>query len=55
MCPFVSALMWITCPISWPIGKLLDLLLGEHKFQRYGNEQLKKLVMLHSIDALKSV
>lgn len=55
MCPVVHALMWLTCPVSWPIAKLLDILLGEHKFQRYDNDQLKKLVMLHSIDALKKV
>ncbi len=47
--------MWLTILISWPIGWLLDKLLGEHKFQRYDNDQLKKLVMLHSIQALKKV
>jgi CBS domain containing-hemolysin-like protein len=47
--------MWITCIISWPLAKLLDCLLGEHKFQRYDNDQLKKLVMLHSVNALKKV
>lgn len=48
MCPVVLTLMWITAPVSWPIAKILDIWLGEHLFQRYDNDQLKKLVMLHS-------
>jgi len=55
MCPVVSVLMWVTWIISFPIAKFLDWLLGEHKFQRYDNDQLKKLVLLHSVNALKSV
>lgn len=55
LCPVVLTLMWITSPISWPIAKILDLLLGEHHLQRFDNNQLKKLVMLHSRDALKKV
>ena len=55
MCPVVQTLMWITCIVSYPIGKLLDKLLGEHKFQRFDNDQLKKLVLLHSVNALKAV
>lgn len=38
MCPIVYMLMWLTCFISWPIAKILDKMLGEHKFQRYDND-----------------
>ncbi len=55
MAPIVQTLMWITWLISYPIGKILDKLLGEHKFQRYDNDQLKKLVLLHSVKALQEV
>ena len=55
MCPVVLFLMWVTFPISWPIAKILDFMLGEHHLFRYNNDQLKKLVMLHSIHALKKV
>jgi hypothetical protein len=47
--------MWGTCIVSYPIGKLLDYLLGENKFKRYDNDQLKNLVLLHSVKALKEV
>lgn len=52
MCPLVLTLMWCTGPVSWPIARILDIWLGEHTFQRYDNDQLKKLVMLHSQQAL---
>lgn len=47
--------MWLTWIISYPIAKFLDWLLGQHQIQRYDNDQLKKLVLLHSVNALKSV
>jgi len=47
--------MWLTCPISWPIGKLLDKLMGEHEIQRFDNDQLKNLILLHSKKALETL
>lgn len=55
MCPIVLVLMWLTAPVSFPIAKLLDHWLGEHTFQRYDNDQLMKLVRLHSVQALRSI
>lgn len=42
--PFVYFLMWITSPVSWPVAKLLDCILGEHKLTRFSNTQFKALV-----------
>ena len=35
--PLVMFLMWITSPISWPVAKILDAALGEHKVYRFDN------------------
>ena len=47
MANFVLALMWIFAPITWPIAKLLDRLLGEDHGQTYNKPGLKTLVTLH--------
>jgi metal transporter CNNM len=31
MCPIVTGFMWLTCPISWPIAKILDKMMGKHE------------------------
>jgi CBS domain containing-hemolysin-like protein len=49
--PFVRLLMIITWPISWPLGKLLDLILGTKAGALLGRRQLKALVDLHHKDA----
>jgi len=54
-CPIVYGLMWLTAPLSWPFAKFLDWMMGEHKVQRFDNDQLKTLILLHSKDALKDV
>lgn len=47
MSPFVLVLMWIFAPITWPIAKLLDWLLGEDHGTTYKKAGLKTLVDLH--------
>lgn len=45
---FVKGLQIITFPIAWPLGKLLDLLLGKHEGALYKNNELKEFVTLHA-------
>ena len=44
--PVVRALMWLTAPLSWPMGKVLDWLLGSDR-ALLGRRQLRALVDLH--------
>lgn len=52
MCPIVLGLMYITSPITWPIAKALDVWMGEHKAQRFKNQELQELLKLHSEEAI---
>lgn len=47
--------MYFTAPVSWPIAKLLDFLLGEHKFGRFNASQLGGLIEMHSYQTLKEM
>ena len=55
MAPIVYFLMKITSPISWPLAKILDLIMGEHEITRVNNVELKHLIKLHTKDALRDV
>lgn len=45
--PVVRALMWVMFPISWPLGKLLDWILGTESGMLLGRRQLSALVDIH--------
>ena len=46
--PFVRALMWLTAPLSWPLGRALDRVVGEaHASTRLDRAQIGTLIGLH--------
>lgn len=47
--------MYLSSPISFPIAKLLDFLLGQHSKSRFLNNDLKALIELHTINALEKM
>ena len=53
--PLTRFLMIISWPLSFWIGKLLDIILGEHHKSRFLNSDLKALVELHTYQALKKL
>ncbi|GMF54037.1 unnamed protein product [Phytophthora fragariaefolia] len=47
LCPFVRVLMAITCPIAYPISRVLDMWLGDdHDPAQYKRKEIKALVTL---------
>lgn len=50
--PLTRLLMYVTLPISYPLGMLLDILLGKHTKSRFMNSDLKSLIELHTFSAL---
>ncbi|KAF8055113.1 CBSDUF3 [Scenedesmus sp. PABB004] len=48
--PVVRVLMWATAPVSWPIARALDWLLG-HEDVTLGKRQIRALVDLHRTSA----
>ena len=47
LAPFTYALMVITYPLSFPIAKFMDLVVGKHGKTRFCNSDLKGLIELH--------
>jgi metal transporter CNNM len=46
--PFVRALMWLTAPLSWPLGRALDRVVGKaHASTRLDRAQIGTLIGLH--------
>ncbi|KAJ9520456.1 hypothetical protein QJQ45_000204 [Haematococcus lacustris] len=46
----VLGLKWLTCPVSWPLARALDLLLGKEGHNMFKRKQLKTLIDLHGAD-----
>ena len=55
LAPLTRFLMIISWPLSFWLGKLLDIILGEHHKSRLLNSDLKALVELHTYQALKKL
>jgi metal transporter CNNM len=53
--PVTRFLMVASSPISYPIAKALDYLLGEHHKSRFLNNDLKALIELHTFNSLKNM
>ncbi|XP_044508574.1 DUF21 domain-containing protein At2g14520-like [Mangifera indica] len=51
--PFVRVLVWVCCPVAFPISKLLDYLLGHGHVALFRRAELKTLVDLHGNEAGK--
>lgn len=47
--PIVKCIMFLFSPISYPIAKLLDCVLGEEHGKKFKNDDLKALVSLHEV------
>jgi len=53
--PMTRFLMIISWPITYWLGKCLDIILGEQGKTRYQNQDLKCLVEMHTYEALKKI
>lgn len=53
--PLTRCLMLISWPITFWLGKALDIILGEQGKTRYANSDLKALVEMHTVKAIKEL
>ena len=53
--PMTRFLMIISWPISYWLGKCLDIILGEQGRTRYQNQDLRALVEMHTYEAIKKI
>ena len=55
LAPFTYFLMIVTYPVSYPIALLMDWIIGTHGKSRFCNSDLRSLIELHTVDALKNL
>ncbi|KAK7467311.1 hypothetical protein VKT23_004368 [Stygiomarasmius scandens] len=48
MAGVTRVLLWVAMPISWPVAKILEFVLGPHHGIIYRRGELKELIALHS-------
>ena len=53
LCPLTYSLMVITYPLSYPIAIVMDKVIGIQGKTRYSNNDLRELIKLHTINAIK--
>lgn len=53
--PLTRILMVVSSPLSYPLAKVLDRLLGEHHKSRFLNNDLKALIELHTFNSLEKI
>ena len=53
LCPLTYSLMVITYPLSHPIAIVMDKVIGIQGKTRYSNNDLRELIKLHTINAIK--
>ena len=55
LAPFTYCLMIITFPISFPIARFMDLVIGKHSKTRFCNNDLKSVIELHLKEANENI
>ena len=48
--PFISFAKFATCPLSWPVAKLLDLIIGKREKKFLRRVELQQLIRLHQTE-----
>eukprot|EP00760_Papus_ankaliazontas_P031215 PhM_4_TR5211/c0_g1_i2/m.103688/K16302/CNNM; metal transporter CNNM len=51
--PVVLVLMVVTSPITYPIAKLLDWIVGTHRFELFGKTELKEVIRMHAPSTMR--